>query len=571
MSSLFDRLDPRPWHAVTVLFGPRGLAAAKGWAQARAMPLARVEPGAGADPGHLLRPLVGALRAAGVELDRGLAAVLAEAPPLDAFLTLVVLPALAAAPPLSLAVADLPGFGPGARHGLRFLIDNLPSQHRIFLLGDDRALLAGIPDDRVDRVRLDVLAGAEALDGAGAGETAAMPVIAPMAAAALPEPLRVARARLRRGDAALAAALAAAVDHPAAAVIAAEAWLALDALDPLVALAARAPDAAPLAVAARALHGLVEPAALDAAIAALHAAGQGWTTVAGRLRLARAKVAWRQGALASAVEDAEAARLRGLLLHDAGLAVEAAAHAARARAADGDRDGAIGALCLAEQAAGAWPTPRIDEIVTAAFARVAALVDAPQPRRASRLDAETRDARWAAALARLAREPAVVRRHALGERGEPALRLPWALLAAVAGWTMGERGAVDALRAAVEGCLAHGLRSPFIELGPHLAPRIGKLPADLQATLARVRLGPAPRSRLHARPAFELRRRLSPREVEAVRLAARGLSNRQIGLELGIATSTAGLHLRHAYTKLGAPGRRTALRRARALGIIDGS
>ncbi|MEZ4433208.1 MAG: hypothetical protein R3F65_12435 [bacterium] len=398
MSALFDRLDPQPWHAVTVLLGPRGPAAAKGWARARSVPLARVEPGVGGDPGHLLRPLVGALRAAGVALDPGLAAVLAEGPPLDAFLGFVILPALAAAPPLALVFADLPGFGPRARHGLRFLVDNLPSQHRILLLGDDRALLGGIPDDRIDRVPLDALPGAEVFDAAGAaGETAAMPVVARVAGAALPEPLRVARDRLRRGDAALAAALAAAVDHPAAALIEAEARLALGQLPPLVALATRVPATAPLVVAGRALHGVVEPAALDAAIAALHAAGQGWTTMAGRLRLARAEVAWRQGALASAVEDAEAARLRGLLIGDAGLAVEGAARSALARAAEGDRDGAIGALCLADQAAGAWPTPRIDEIVTAAFARVAALVDAPEPRRASRLDAETGEARWAAA------------------------------------------------------------------------------------------------------------------------------------------------------------------------------
>ncbi|MEZ4433209.1 MAG: helix-turn-helix transcriptional regulator [bacterium] len=162
-----------------------------------------------------------------------------------------------------------------------------------------------------------------------------------------------------------------------------------------------------------------------------------------------------------------------------------------------------------------------------------------------------------------------MRRHALTERGDPVVRLPWALLAAVAGWLAGEKAAVDEARAAIEGCLALGLQSPFIELGRHLAPRLGRLPASVQDALATVRLGPAPRARLGVRPVFELRRRLSPREIEVMRLAARGLSNRQIGEALGIATSTAGLHLRHAYTKLGAPGRRTALRRARALGLLD--
>lgn len=51
---------------------------------------------------------------------------------------------------------------------------------------------------------------------------------------------------------------------------------------------------------------------------------------------------------------------------------------------------------------------------------------------------------------------------------------------------------------------------------------------------------------------------LSAREREVARLAACGLTNGQIGAELGISASTAKTHLRHGYRKLGVANR-TAL------------
>lgn len=53
---------------------------------------------------------------------------------------------------------------------------------------------------------------------------------------------------------------------------------------------------------------------------------------------------------------------------------------------------------------------------------------------------------------------------------------------------------------------------------------------------------------------------LSPRELEVVRRAGAGLSNKQIGLELGITPETVETHLKRARSKLGAVSRRDAAR-----------
>lgn len=51
---------------------------------------------------------------------------------------------------------------------------------------------------------------------------------------------------------------------------------------------------------------------------------------------------------------------------------------------------------------------------------------------------------------------------------------------------------------------------------------------------------------------------LTTREVEVLTLAARGLSNRQIADRLSISPKTAGNHIEHIYTKIGASNRATA-------------
>ena len=61
---------------------------------------------------------------------------------------------------------------------------------------------------------------------------------------------------------------------------------------------------------------------------------------------------------------------------------------------------------------------------------------------------------------------------------------------------------------------------------------------------------------------------VSPRELEALRLAAEGLSNQEIAERLVVSLNTARTHLYHAFDKLGAKTRTEAIARARTLKLI---
>ncbi len=61
---------------------------------------------------------------------------------------------------------------------------------------------------------------------------------------------------------------------------------------------------------------------------------------------------------------------------------------------------------------------------------------------------------------------------------------------------------------------------------------------------------------------------LTPREIEVVRLLARGLSNKAIAHKLGIADITGRLHLRNAFRKMGAGNRADAVRIAMRSGLF---
>lgn len=50
--------------------------------------------------------------------------------------------------------------------------------------------------------------------------------------------------------------------------------------------------------------------------------------------------------------------------------------------------------------------------------------------------------------------------------------------------------------------------------------------------------------------------RLTPRQAQCAALAARGLTNREIGAELGLTRKTVGHYLEAAYVRLGVAGRR---------------
>ena len=66
---------------------------------------------------------------------------------------------------------------------------------------------------------------------------------------------------------------------------------------------------------------------------------------------------------------------------------------------------------------------------------------------------------------------------------------------------------------------------------------------------------------------FVIRSGLSPREVDVIRALVKGISNRQIGRELGVKEVTVKLHLRRVYKKIGVSNRTQAVKLAMANGI----
>jgi len=74
----------------------------------------------------------------------------------------------------------------------------------------------------------------------------------------------------------------------------------------------------------------------------------------------------------------------------------------------------------------------------------------------------------------------------------------------------------------------------------------------------------APRAREAAEPHEEL----TPRELEALDLLARGLSNREIARRLGVSEHTAKFHVTSILAKLGAQSRAEAIVKAARLGLV---
>jgi DNA-binding CsgD family transcriptional regulator len=62
---------------------------------------------------------------------------------------------------------------------------------------------------------------------------------------------------------------------------------------------------------------------------------------------------------------------------------------------------------------------------------------------------------------------------------------------------------------------------------------------------------------------------LTPREEQVLRLAASGLTHREIAWRLGIRAKTVRNHLTNLYDKLGIHGRAQAVLQAIRLGLID--
>jgi DNA-binding NarL/FixJ family response regulator len=63
---------------------------------------------------------------------------------------------------------------------------------------------------------------------------------------------------------------------------------------------------------------------------------------------------------------------------------------------------------------------------------------------------------------------------------------------------------------------------------------------------------------------------LTDREVEVLRLVSRGLSDRQVATELGLATGEVSRHLQFAYEKIGVTTRAAAAMFAMRNGLVGG-
>jgi DNA-binding NarL/FixJ family response regulator len=62
---------------------------------------------------------------------------------------------------------------------------------------------------------------------------------------------------------------------------------------------------------------------------------------------------------------------------------------------------------------------------------------------------------------------------------------------------------------------------------------------------------------------------LTDREVDVLRLCARGLTNKEIATRLEISTKTAGHHLQHIYGKIGVTTRAAATLFAMRNGLVE--
>jgi LuxR family maltose regulon positive regulatory protein len=71
-----------------------------------------------------------------------------------------------------------------------------------------------------------------------------------------------------------------------------------------------------------------------------------------------------------------------------------------------------------------------------------------------------------------------------------------------------------------------------------------------------------------AEPPAETYRSLSEREVRVLRLIANGMTNKRIGVSLGITPETVKSHAKSIFVKLSSRNRAQAVARAEAIGLL---
>jgi LuxR family maltose regulon positive regulatory protein len=91
----------------------------------------------------------------------------------------------------------------------------------------------------------------------------------------------------------------------------------------------------------------------------------------------------------------------------------------------------------------------------------------------------------------------------------------------------------------------------------------GGLPATPLRAPSRLAPVVAPRERTHPSTA------LTPKEREVLELAARNLSNKEIGLAMQVSEETIKWHMKNLFAKLDAGTRKQVVQRARILGLLE--
>ncbi len=134
--------------------------------------------------------------------------------------------------------------------------------------------------------------------------------------------------------------------------------------------------------------------------------------------------------------------------------------------------------------------------------------------------------------------------------------------------------ALPLLREAVDLAATYGLVRVFDDAHPALGEWVrqtvpGGAPASgagpLAASLRAPQAAPAAAARAHANPTMAL----TPKEREVLELAARSLSNKEIGLAMQVGEETVKWHMKNLFAKLDAGTRKQVVQRARILGLLE--
>ncbi len=170
---------------------------------------------------------------------------------------------------------------------------------------------------------------------------------------------------------------------------------------------------------------------------------------------------------------------------------------------------------------------------------------------------------WRGAIGPLKRGEALARELRLGR-----LKIELTGLLALALDRCGERS-VGLLREAADLARAHGLQRVFADAHPTLGEwarqaLAGSSLPDAMATPVPV---PAP-ARPAAAPRSTPSMALTPKEREVLELAARNLSNKEIGLAMEVGEETVKWHMKNLFAKLDAGTRKQVVSRARILGLL---